>query len=102
MTCIIHAPQKCIFSLKSAFLPFGDVENSILKELAQKGQQRLYFTQLFVLISNFELKIINSDLAVLSRGPTGPWIDVQRGSRTGFSDQNCSILSIFEYCLFCD
>jgi hypothetical protein len=50
-----------------------------------------------VLISNFELKIINFDLAVLSRGPTGPWIDVQRGSKTGFSDQNCSMLSIFEY-----
>ena len=50
-----------------------------------------------MLISNFELKIINFDLAVLSRGPTGPWIDVQRGSKTGFSDQNCSMLSIFEY-----
>jgi len=50
-----------------------------------------------VLISNFELNIINFDLAVLSRGPTGPWIDVQRGSKTGFLDQNCSMLSIFEY-----
>ena len=50
-----------------------------------------------MLISNFELKIINFDLAVLSRGPTGPWIDVQRCSKTGFSDQNCSMLSIFEY-----
>jgi hypothetical protein len=36
-------------------------------------------------------------LAVLSRGSTGPWIDVQCGYRPGFSDQNCSMLSIFEY-----
>jgi hypothetical protein len=50
-----------------------------------------------VLISNFALKIINFVLAVLSRGPTGPWIDVQCGYRPGFSDQNCSMLSIFEY-----
>ena len=32
-------------------------------------------------IINFDLKIINFDLAVLSKGPTGPRIDVQWGSK---------------------
>ena len=50
-----------------------------------------------MLSSNFELKIINFDLTVLSRGQTGAWIGVQWGSKPGFSDQNCPMLSIFEY-----
>ena len=36
-----------------------------------------------MLISNFELKIINFDLAVLSRGQTGAWVGVHCGSKPG-------------------
>ena len=56
-----------------------------------------------MLISNFELKIINFDLVVPIRGETGAWIGVYCGPKPGFSNQNCSMLSIFEYILvdFC-
>ena len=52
-----------------------------------------------MLISNFELKIINFDLTVLSRGQTGAGIGVQWGSKPGFSDQNCPMLSILCFCV---
>ena len=61
---------------KVHFCCLGTLKMKILKGLAQNGQGRLNFTQLFVLISNFELKIINFDLALPIRGETGAWIGV--------------------------
>ena len=73
---LTHHGMTKSYGWKVHFSCLGTLKNSILKELAQKGQERLYFTQLFVLISNFAFKIINFVLAVLSRGPTGAWIGV--------------------------
>ena len=97
MTWVGRAPQKV------HFCRLETLKKQILKLLPQKGEQRLYFTQLFVLSSNFELKIINFDLAVPIRGETGAWIGVYCGPTPGFSHQNCLMLSIFEYILvdFC-
>ena len=93
MTWVGRAPQKV------HFCRLETLKKQILKLLPQKGEQRLYFTQLFVLSSNFELKIINFDLAVPIRGETGAWIGVYCSPKPGFSHQNCSMLSIFEYIL---
>ena len=70
-----HGMHRSCLS-KVHFCCLGTLKMKILKGLAQNGQWRLNFTQLFVLISNFELRIINIDLAVPIRGETGDWIVV--------------------------
>ena len=62
--------------LKSAFFLFGDVENENFEGIGSERPMKTQFTQLFVLISNFELRIINFDLAVPIRAETGAWIGV--------------------------
>ena len=51
-------------------------------------------------IINFDLKIINFDLAVLSKGPTGPRIDVQWGSKPPILPLRLSKAKFFVWDLF--
>ena len=58
MVCFYHMGEKKIFASQ------GALNNQILKKFAQKGHKRLYFTQLFVPISNFALEVVDFELAV--------------------------------------
>ena len=82
--------------LKSAFLLFGDVENENFEGIGSERPMQTQFTQLFVLISNFELRKVLNQVFQIKIVQFCQFLNTWKGQQRFYFTQLFVLISNFE------